>query len=206
MRAPLTTGDREAARMTTEPAPGEPGEVTRLLHAIAGGDAAASERLVPLVYEELRSVAAAHLRSEDVGHTLQPTALVHEAYLRLVGQQTAMVGRAHFFALAAQAMRRVLVDHARRRNAQRRGGGRRVTLQDDHAVTDEEPIDLLALDAGLEKLARDHERPARTVELRYFGGLSMSQIADVLGVSKVTVKRDWSFARAWLYRELADER
>ncbi|MEM7414861.1 MAG: ECF-type sigma factor [Gemmatimonadota bacterium] len=185
---------------------GSKGDVTRLLEAISEGEETAADSLLSLVYHELKAVAAAHLRTEDDGHTLQPTALVHEAYLRLVDQHTPPRRRTHFFAIAAQAMRRVLIDHARRRKALRRGGGQQTTLHDDHLVTDGEPVDMLALHAALEKLAETHERQAKAIELRYFGGLDGRQAAEVLGVSVVTVKRDWQYGRAFLYRELADQR
>lgn len=178
------------------------GEVTQLLSALGDGDQSAAEALIPLVYDELRALASAYLRAEGDGHTLQPTALVHEAYLKLVNQHAGLNGASHFFAIAAQAMRRILIDHARRRNAQRRGGGRAVTLRDDHATTAEKPVDVLALDDALRKLAKEHTRQARTVELRYFGGLGVRETAQVLGVSEITVKRDWRYAKAWLSREV----
>lgn len=161
-----------------------------------------SDAHLPAVYDELRALASTYLRSEGAGHTLQPTALVHEAYVRLAGQRTELNDPRHYFALAAQAMRRVLIDHARRRKAQRRGGERPVTLRPGHAVTDDDPVDVLALDQALTKLETEHERAARTVELRYFAGLGVAETAEVLGVSGVTVKRDWRFAKAWLAREM----
>lgn len=180
-----------------------PGDVTQLLNAINDGDERAADSLIRVVYEELKAVADAYMRSERNSHTLQPTALVHEAYLRLVDQKRVKwQGRSHFFGIAAQAMRRVLIDHARRKKAQRRGGGRQVTLLDQHAVTVSDPVNLIALDGALKKLAETNERHARTVELRYFGGLGVREVAEVLGVSEITVKRDWRYAKAWLYREI----
>ena len=150
-----------------------PGDVTQLLNQMNEGDEAAADSLIRVVYEELKSVAAAQMRAERDGHTLQPTALVNEAYIRLVDQRRVVwQGRSHFFGIASQAMRRVLIDHARKRNAQRRGGGKQVTLVDRHAAAQgDDPIDLIALDAALEKLSKTSERQAKTAELRYFGGL-----------------------------------
>ena len=185
--------------------------VTRLLRRSAAGDRAALDELLPLVYDELHALARRHIAREAEGHTLQPTALVNEAYLRLVDQRKAgWRSRSHFLGLAARAMRRILVDHARRRRAAKRGGGaHRISL--DEAV-ELEPrewpapgVDLIALDAALEGLARLDERQGRIVELRFFGGLSVRETAGVLGISPATVKRDWSMARAWLYRELRPE-
>jgi RNA polymerase sigma factor (TIGR02999 family) len=181
------------------------GEVTRLLDALNAGEEDARESLIPIVYQELRALASAHMRAEGDGHTLQPTALVHEAYFRLVGQRVQWHGRSHFFAIAAQAMRRILVDHARKRKAARRGGGRQSTLMDHHAIVSEDPVDLIALDDALERLRTLDERQARTVELRFFGGLEVKETAEVLGVSEITVKRDWRSAKAWLYRELSTQ-
>ena len=143
------------------------------------------------------------MRREADGHTLQPTALLHEAYLRLVDQNRVQwTGTAHFLAIAAQAMRRVLVDHARKRSAARRAGGPRATLEDHHAIVSEDPVDLLALDEALERLRELDERQAQTVELRFFGGLEIREVAEIQGVSEITVKRDWRSAKAWLYREM----
>jgi len=179
--------------------------VTPLLDSASRGDRRAAARLLPLVYEELRERAALSLRRERPSHTLQPTAIVHEAFLRLV-DQTAVDwrGRTHFFAVAAEMMRRVLVDHARKRGATKRGGGRtRVALDEQvaspHANDD---LDLVALDEALEELHRLSERQARVVELRYFGGLNVEDVAAVLSVSDRTVKEDWRIARAWLRRRL----
>ena len=182
------------------------GDVTRLLEALNDGDDGAADTLIRVVYKELKAVAASHMSREDAGHTLQPTALVHEAYLRLVNQRRVKWnGRAHFFAIAAQAMRRVLIDHARRKKALRRGGDRAMTLLELHATdtTDSPgPVDLLALNSALERLAEQHQRQTRIIELRYFGGLSVKETAEVLQVSEATVKRDWRYARAWLFREI----
>jgi RNA polymerase sigma factor (TIGR02999 family) len=179
------------------------GEVSKLLAAWSAGEPGADERLFALVYEELRKLAAYHMRRERPGHSLQTTALVHEAYLRLAGlQRSTWKSRGHFFALAAQAMRRILVDHARRRRAAKRGGGEAPSPLDSIAATMEHSVDLLALDAALEKLERLDPREARVVELRFFAGLSLSEVASSLGISKATVERDWAAARAWLRSEL----
>jgi len=179
-------------------------EVSRLLKDWREGDCEAMERLIPIVYAELRRLAAHYLRAERPDHTLQPTALVHEAYLRLVAHgRRDWQNRAHFFAVAAETMRALLVDHARARLAVRRGGGMtRVELAAGAAAGPGESPDILALDAALERLARRDARQARVVELRYFGGLSNEEVAQVLGISERTVKREWALARAWLYAEL----
>lgn len=179
------------------------GTVTELLVAWRDGDIAAREALVPLVDRELRRRAAAYLRRERRDHTLQPTALVNEAYLRLLGQQRASwQNRAQFFAVAAKIMRRVLVDYARERQAAKRPGGIRVTL--DEAARVEPPVacELLMLHDALEALARLDERQAQIVELKYFGGLSEEDVAAVLSLSRATVTREWQSARAWLYRRM----
>lgn len=182
-------------------------DVTVMLQGIAAGDTGAAAQLLPVVYEELRALARAHLAGERAGHTLQPTALVHEAYLRLVGGEQggdrAFNGRQHFFATAATAMRRILVDHARERNALKRGAGRRVHLSDADAVTVNDDLDLVGLDDALKKLEAVDERRARVVTFRFFGGLTVDETAAALGVSPATVKNDWAFARAWLLREMA---
>jgi RNA polymerase sigma factor (TIGR02999 family) len=180
------------------------GEVTRLIGEYRRGDQAALERLVPLVYGELRKIAARALRAEREGHTLQPTALVHEAYLRLYEQENVQwQNRAHVLGCAAQMMRNILVDSARARRAGKRGGGAaRVTLGDAMGVAAARPLDLVALDDALSTLASLDARRARVVELRYFGGLSIEETAEVLGVSAATVSNDWAFARTWLRREL----
>jgi len=172
------------------------------------GDEAALGRLMPLVYEELRRMAARYMRGEREGHTLQPSALVNEAYLRLADHRNMQwQGRAHFFGVAAQAMRRVLVDHARTRDSGKRGGGQQKVVLEEAALAAVEPeADLVALDEALRELARLSERKARVVELRYFGGLSVEEAAEVLGVAPVTVMRDWKIAKMWLLRELSNRR
>jgi len=179
--------------------------LTGLLRAWSEGNAEAAERLLPLVYGELRRQAARYLRREPNARTLQPTALVHEAYIRLANQDRARwKDRHHFFAIAAQVMRRALVDHARRRHAARRGGSRpRVTLAEADAVAAPRDVDLLDLDQALGELARLDPRRAAMVELRYFGGLSIEETARTLGVSPRTVLREWKLARAWLHRRLS---
>ena len=180
-------------------------EVTRLLVDWQNGSEEARDRLMPLVYAQLRRIAGGYLSHERVGHTLQSTALVHEAYLRLIGQQRMRwQNRAHFFGIAAQMMRRILVDHARRQHRAKRGGGS-VTLSLDEALAATEPqpsVDLLALDDALASLTSLDPRGARIVELRFFSGLSIEETAEVLAVSSATIKREWSAARAWLYREM----
>jgi RNA polymerase sigma factor (TIGR02999 family) len=187
---------------------GQEGAVSRLLHAWARGDLRARDDLVPLVYRELKRKAAAYLRQERLDHTLQPTALVHEAFLRLIGQErVAWQNRAHFFGIAAQIMRRILVDHARRHQAAKRPG---VTLKValDDRIGAEQPRDceLLSLDQALEELTRIDPRQAQIVELRYFGGLSELEAAAVLSLSRATVTREWQTARAWLYRRMTTGR
>lgn len=181
-----------------------PQEVTRLLVAWSDGDEEALAALMPLVYEELRLLAHRHLGRERAGHTLQTTALVHEAYLRLVDQkETRWRNRAHFIAIASQMMRRILVDYARARGYAKRGGGaRRVSLDEAMVVSDERADDVVALDDALSTLAQFDERKSRMVELRFFGGLSIEETAEVLGVSLGTVMRDWTLAKAWLQREI----
>jgi RNA polymerase sigma-70 factor, ECF subfamily len=181
-----------------------PQEVTRLLVAWSDGDEEALAALMPLVYEELRRLAHRHLGRERAGHTLQTTALVHEAYLRLVDQkETRWRNRAHFIAVASQMMRRILVDYARARGYAKRGGGaRRVSLDEAMVVSDERADDVVALDEALSALAQFDERKSRMVELRFFGGLSIEETAEVLGVSPGTVMRDWTLAKAWLQREI----
>lgn len=182
-------------------------ELAQLLQEVAAGDSGAAARLFPIVYDELRHLAAAVLRRERPSHTLQPTALVHEAFLRLVGVKAANVqDRSHFIAIAARAMRRVLVDHARSRAALKRGVGEsRLCIDDvDVAASPGSDVDLVGLDQALERLAALDERQARIVELRFFGGLTVEETAAVIAASERTVKRDWQMARAWLRRELAD--
>jgi RNA polymerase sigma-70 factor, ECF subfamily len=178
-----------------------PGEVTRLIEAWRKGDEAARDQLIPVVYEELRRRAARHLRRERQGHTLRPTDLVHETYLRLLAQNPAWENREHLFAVASRLMRRILVDHARRRAASKRGGIR-VTLAEDMARTPAAEPDLLDLEAALEELTALDERQATLVELRFYGGLRIEEAAQVLGVSLATANRDWTLAKAWLYRRL----
>ncbi len=184
--------------------------VTRDLADLSRGDDDAAARLTPVVYDELRRMAASYLRMERPDHTLQPTALVHEAFLKLVDQTRAELNdRSHFCAVAAQAMRRILIDHARRCRAAKRSPDRpRVTLSEADAATPDDAtaeVDLLRLDDALGRLAELNERQSRVVELRYFGGLTVDESASVLGVSARTVKGDWRVARAWLQRELRRE-
>jgi RNA polymerase sigma-70 factor, ECF subfamily len=183
------------------------GRVTMLLDRVSSGDRAATEELFPLVYDELRSLAASFLAREKAGHTLQPTALVNEAYMRLVGPgEVTWDNRAHFFGAAARAIRRILTDHARSRGRQKRGGGAgRVPLDDGSFTVDPPSIDLLALDEALTRLAALDEQKARVVELRFFGGLTEEETARALGVSISTVTRDWRFARVWLKREIGED-
>jgi len=187
----------------------ERSNVTGLLTRATAGEAAAARDLLPILYEELRAVAVGYLRQERANHTLQPTALVHEAFLRLVDYENVdPADRERFCALAAHTMRQVLVDHARRHGAAKRGGNRRrITLSGIGVGSDGTPdeIDLLALEDALARLAANDERKARVVELRFFGGLSVAAVADQLGVSPTTVEGDWRFARAWLRREMSAE-
>lgn len=194
-------------------APGEhpgtpsPSEVTQTFLRWRQGDPNALNALLPLVYEEMRRLAGSYLRSESAGHTLQPTALAHEAYMRLLDQrQVSWQNRAHFMGLAAQAMRRILVDHARRRGAQKRGGDAVHVALEDADVAAEMPealgVPVEALNDALDRLAALDERQARVVELRFFTGLSIEETAEVLAISPATIKRDWTLARAWLHREL----
>ena len=178
--------------------------VTRLLREWSDGDQEALDRLIPLVYDELRRLARQYLRHERPGHTLQPTALVHEAYLKLVDQRrTRWQNRAHFFAVAAQLIRRILVDHARSHAAAKRGGGvSTLALETGPGLALEGELNVAALDDALSHLATLDARQARLVELRFFGGLNVAETAEVLGVSSATVKREWQTAKAWLYREL----
>ena len=179
-------------------------EVTGLLQAWSNGDQAALEKLMPLVYAELHRLAKRYMSRERAGHSLQTSALVNEAYLRLVDAHSVRwQNRAHFFAVSAQTMRRILVDFARaRQNLKRGGGAHQVTLDEGLIVSSESSGDLLALDEALEKLAVLNQRQSKVVELRYFGGLNEEEIAEALNVSPRTVRSDWSLARAWLYRDL----
>ena len=183
----------------------EMSNVTQILREWNDGDTEASARLMPLVYEELRRRAADCLRRERKDHTLQPTALVHEAYLKLVGHDRAeWKNRAHFCSVAAQLMRRILVKHAEARNAGKRGGQmRKLYLDETRELAQEQPPDLLALDEALKSLAVSHPRESEVVELKFFGGLDAREIGEVLNVSAKTVLRDWQFAKAWLNRQLA---
>jgi RNA polymerase sigma-70 factor (ECF subfamily) len=185
-------------------APADPSDISRILRSLADGDVRAADELVPILYEELRGIAQALLRRERPDHTLQPTALVSEAYLRLVKDEgMRWQDRAHFLAWSAKVMRRVLVDHARGKRAEKRGGERkRVPLPETLIAFEDRGVELEALDAALERLAGIDERKARIVELRFFGGLSIPESAEVVGVSHATVEREWRFARAWLYSEL----
>jgi RNA polymerase sigma factor (TIGR02999 family) len=184
----------------------ENGEVTRLLAAMTAGDRTAFHALFPLVYDELRGIAHRHLRGERAGQTLATTDLVHEAYFALVGiDRVSWSDRAHFLAVAARAMRRVLINRAAARGAEKRGGGRQPTTLDDAALSIEMPDDqILALDEALRLLEARHERYGQIVECRFFAGMSIDETATALGISPATVKRDWVLARAWLHRELSE--
>ena len=184
-------------------------EVTLLLDAIERGDALATDRLFPLVYDELRLLAAQRMAAESPGHTLQATALVHEAYLRLVGphddqeRRAAWQGRAHFFGAAAEAMRRILIDNARRKQRLKRGGGQLREARDRDVVSvTTGPFDVLELDDVLSRFAQQHPSQAELVKLRYFAGFGLGEAADALGISRATANRHWAFAKAWLYRAL----
>lgn len=180
-------------------------DVSVLLRAWSGGDQTALGRLTPIVYRELHRLAGRYMRRERPGHSLQTTALVNEAYMRLVGYtRMRWQDRAHFFAVAAQVMRRILVEHARRHNLKRGGDVPHVALDEAALVGADADVDLVALDDAMTALARVDPRKMQVVEMRFFGGLSVEETAEVLGISPVTVKRDWRMAKAWLYRELAD--
>ncbi len=183
----------------------KPDQITAMLLAWNRGDEQARDQLMPVIYDELRRMARGHLRRERPGHTLQPTALVNEAYLRLVDQsQVNWQNRAHFFGAAARLMRQILVNHAEARQAAKRGGeAERVSLADAELPAAEQEDDLIALDQALRRLEQLDPRQTRIVEMRYFSGLSIEEIAEALGVSPATVKREWSAARAWLRRELS---
>ena len=183
-------------------------DVTQLLLDWSDGDAAALEKLMPQVVDELRKRASAQFRREDTDHTLQPTALVNEVYLRLVDRnRVAWRNRAHFFGFAVQTMRRILVDHARKRKADKRGAGVKPILVDDIDLPVDMPdgVDLLDLDAALHELAERSERQARVVELKFFGGMAIEEIAEVLDVGTATISRDWTVARAWLRHRLRQD-
>jgi RNA polymerase sigma factor (TIGR02999 family) len=183
----------------------DPEGITQLLIRWKGGDQAALEQLMPLVYSELRRLAANYLRRERQGHTLQPTALVNEAYLKLVDQRNPKwQNRAHFYGIAAQVMRRILVDHARMRDAEKRGGAKqqRLSITSAEAISTKPNFDVLALHEALEELTAMDPQQGKIVELKFFGGLSIEEVAEVLGIGHATVERDWKMARAWLRRKL----
>ena len=185
-----------------------PGDVTLLLRQVKAGDSAAESRLLELVYPQLRKIARQYLRRERTGHTLQPTALVNEAYMQLAGQmEKDWQNRSHFYAVAAQSMRRILVDYARQRNAAKRDGNRqRVELTDALAISGDRLDEILAIDEALKRLAEFDPRRSKVVEMRFFGGMTEDEAAEVLGVALRTVKRDWNVAKAWLHGELAAAR
>ncbi len=185
----------------------EPIDVSRVLAEIAAGDDDATELLMPLVYDQMRQIAQRLLRRESPGHTLQPTALVNEAFLRLAGKNNIdWQGKTHFFAIGATVMRRILVDHARGKKTQKRGGEQcRIPLSDELCVSTRNDEDVLAIEEALEKLEDLDARQAKVVELRFYGGLTVDQVAEALGVSKRTVESDWTMVRAWLRRELSSE-
>jgi RNA polymerase sigma factor (TIGR02999 family) len=200
-------GNEYPALLTLQPAPLDE-TLTTWLHRLREGDSEALDRVLPVVYDELRALARAHLRRENAGHTLETTALVHEAYLRLSRREALKPeDRRHFFAIAAQAMRHVLIDHARGRNRLKRGAGAR-PISLEHAglvITDETATDFLALDDALDRLATANARAARVVELRFFAGLTLEETAEVLEVSLKTVQRDWIIAKAWLRKEIVGQ-
>ena len=181
--------------------------VTQLLMKWSEGDQTALDQLIPLIYDELHRLAERHLRHERAGHTLQATALVNEAYLRLVDERgVSWQNRAHFYAIAARRMRHILVEHARSRDAAKRGGGQyKLSLSKVDRITPRKDVNLLALDEALQRLAEIDSQKSRIVELRYFGGLTVEETAEVMGISPATVKREWSMARAWLRREISNE-
>lgn len=182
------------------------GQVTQLLKAMHSGDPKAADGLLPLVYDELHRLAKSYMRRERPDHTLQPTALINEAYMKLVQEDVDWNNRAHFVGVAAHVMRRVLVDYARAHNADRRSGGlQRVEMQDDLAISPERLDEVTLLDEALTRLAELNPRQARVVELRYFGGLSVEEIGALLQIAPRSVKRDWALAKIWLFRELRPE-
>lgn len=181
-------------------------EVTRLLAAWRGGEASARDALIARVYPELHRIAQRYLAGERIGHTLQATALIHEAFLRLVDADVAYADRTHFFAVSARVMRRILVDHAKAKHRAKRGEGwTPVTLDEALVVAPQRPANLIALDEALERFHRQDPRKAEAIELHYFGGLTYEEVAEVLGISPATVDRDLRLAKAWLYRELSQE-
>jgi len=181
-------------------------DVTALLHRLKDGDAEALDRLLPLVYGEMRALAAHHMKGERKNHTLQPTALVHEAYLRLVKRDSPnWDNRAHFLGVATQVIRRILVEHARAKKRERRGGGGvRVTLTEEALSGPAMDMDVLALDEALNRLGEEDDTAQKVVELRFFGGMTVQETAEVLGIAVRTVHRRWAYAKAWLFRELMD--
>lgn len=180
-----------------------PDEVTILLGQMSAGSSTAPDELLPLVYEDLRRLAHAYFSKENSDHTLQATALVHEAYLRLVKwENVSWQNRAHFFAVAAEVMRKILIDHARKRNALKRSGGQRIVLDDAVSLPDKKDFDILKLEEALVALEAIDPRQAKIVELRFFGGLSIEETAYILDISETTVRREWTFAKAWFQREL----
>jgi RNA polymerase sigma-70 factor (ECF subfamily) len=212
MRGDVETPEprRHPARMGYNPIhrdnmPGSGGDVTLLLAQLREGNQQAADQLVPLVYDELRRIAGAYIGRERLGHTLQATALVHEAYMRLAGGQPVdWQNRAHFYAIAANTMRQVLLDYARRRHAGKRGGAdaRKVDLDAELLIGSDTLDDVIVIDEVLERLARIDPRQSRLIELRFFAGLSVEESAEVMGVSTVTIKREWRSAKAWLHREM----
>ena len=200
----LDLRDAGCPMLTLNPVTTSRAEVTELLQQWGRGREDALERLLPEIYAELRRLAASYLRSERRDHTLQPTALVHEAYLKLIDQRAVQwQNRAHFFGIAAQAMRRILVDHARARSAEKRGSGHRLVPLDEAGDVGTMPdLDLLALDEALTRLSAIDPQQGRVVELRFFGGLTMDETAEALRISQATVGREWTLAKAWLYAEL----
>jgi len=195
---------QQAMSRAGQPADSAAYSVSVLLRAWSEGDQAALEKLAPIVYDELHSLARRYMRRERPGHSLQTTALVNEAYMRLVDyKRMQWQDRAHFFAVSAQVMRRILVEHARRHNLKRGGGVQHISLDEAVMLGGSEDCDLVALDDAMNSLARIDPRKVRVVEMRFFGGLSVQETAEVLKISAITVKRDWRAAKAWLYRELA---
>ena len=182
-----------------------PGQVTELLLELSGGNRAVVDELIPFLYRELKRIAAAQLRNERPGHTLQVTALVHEAYLKLVDQrQVHWQNRAHFFGVAAQVMRRILLDYAKGRARGKRGGDvRKTSLDEALTVSYDRAFELVEIDEALQRLEAFDQRQAKVVEMRFFGGLSVEETAEALGVSEPTVKREWAMARAWLHRQIS---
>ncbi len=180
-----------------------PDEVTILLNQMSAGSETAPDELLPLVYDDLRRLAHAYFSKENSDHTLQATALVHEAYIRLVNwESVSWQNRAHFFAVAAEMMRKILIDHARKRNAQKRSGGHRIVLDAAVSLPDKKEFDILRLEEALTSLEQIDPRQAKIVELRFFGGLSIEETAYILDISETSVRREWTFAKAWFQREL----